>query len=54
MWFPSATATCTSPISCLIPSFYLGVKSLLVFAAAIAFGMGAIGTVVWLLRRDSR
>jgi hypothetical protein len=49
-----ANQPCTSPISCVIPPLYLAMKPLLVLIAIAAIGTGAIGTLVWLVRRVSR
>jgi hypothetical protein len=49
-----ADQPCTSPITCVIPSLYLAFKPLLILGAIAAIGAGAIGTLVWLVRRVSR
>jgi hypothetical protein len=49
-----ADQPCTSPITCIIPSLYLAFKPLLILGAIAAIGAGAIGTLVWLVRRVSR
>lgn len=45
---------CTSAARCLIPLFYLGFKPLLVLGAIASIGTGAIGTLVWSVRRILR
>lgn len=46
-----ANQPCTSPVACMLPAIYLGFKPLLVLGAIAAIGMGAVGTLVWIVRR---
>lgn len=46
-----ANQPCTSPVACMLPAIYLGFKPLLVLGVIAAIGMGAIGTLVWIVRR---
>ena len=45
---------CVSPVGCIAPLLYLGLKPLLVLAGAAAIGFGGIATTIWLLRNIFR
>ena len=49
-----ANQPCTSPMACFVPMFYLGLKPLLILGALAFLGLGAIGTLVWIVRRATR
>ncbi len=45
-----ANQPCVSPVGCIVPLLYLGVKPLLMLAGAGVIGFGGIATVKWLAR----
>jgi len=45
-----ANQPCTTGI-CLVPLFYQGLKPLLVLGVIASIGIGAIGTLIWIVRR---
>ena len=49
-----ANQPCASPVACMLPAIYLGFKPLLILAGIVTFGIGAIGTLAWIVRRLSR
>lgn len=49
-----ANQPCTSPVACMFPPLYLAFKPFLVLGALAAISMGAIGTLIWIVRRVSR
>jgi hypothetical protein len=49
-----ANQPCTTPISCFVPMFYVGLKPLLVLGAMVLIGFGSIATLVWMARRAKR
>jgi hypothetical protein len=49
-----ANQPCTSPMACMFPPIYLVFKPFLVLGTIAAIGAGAIGTLIWIVRRVSR
>lgn len=49
-----ANQPCTSPMACMFPPMYLVFKPLLQLGAVAALGAGAIGTLIWIVRRVTR
>jgi hypothetical protein len=50
----AANQPCTSPVGCLLPTFYAGLRPLLMLAVPVLLGMGALGSLLWLLRKLRR
>ncbi|MET4582502.1 hypothetical protein ABIE21_002012 [Conyzicola nivalis] len=49
-----ANQPCTSPMSCFVPMFYIGLKPFMMLGALALVGLGTIGTLVWIVRRATR
>ena len=49
-----ANQPCVSPVGCVVPLLYLGMKPLLVLAGAAVIGFGGLATVKWLARNAFR
>jgi hypothetical protein len=49
-----ANQPCQTPVACIVPMFYLMLKPILVLGSVAMIGIGAIGTLVWAVRRARR
>jgi hypothetical protein len=49
-----ADQPCATALTCLVPSFYLALKPLLIFGGVIALLTGMIGTLTWMVRSRRR
>jgi hypothetical protein len=46
-----ANQPCSSPVGCIIPAVYLGLKQLMIFVAGIVILVGTAKTILWTMRR---
>jgi hypothetical protein len=49
-----ANQPCATPVECMIPVLYASLKPLLTIVVLAIVGMGAIGTLMWAVRRSRR
>jgi Nuclease-related domain len=49
-----ADQPCATALTCLVPSFYLALKPLLIFGGVVALLTGMIGTLTWMVRTIRR
>lgn len=49
-----ANQPCTSPMGCMLPAVYAGLRPLLMLAVPALLGLAALGSLLWLVRKAGR